>query len=133
MSQDSGDFTALSHAGTDDEVDDQLLIEDHSTATLEVDGSLLMEIEGPSTNLETLEAKGQPSETDPLSNDAFLTAGCGCTRALFSKEHYRKIRLNCQGLSLKELNMVLLGQIMAEIGDTSQVLWLRADIVTSTG
>ena len=129
----SGNLTDFSPAGTDDELEDQPLIEDYSTSPLEMNTSLLTGIGTPSSNMET---SSVPSQTDPLLNEipdsgevnAFLAAGCGCSRAggqpcsaLFSKEHYEDVRLSCRELSRNELDMIVMGQIMAGIDDTPQV------------
>lgn len=118
-------LTDFSTAGTDDEVDDQPLVEDYSTTMMEMDSQLLNEIRGPST--ETLMPPAEPP-ADAEELDTFLAGGCGCNRAggqpcssLFTKEHYEEIRLSCQDLSRNELDMVLLGQIMAGIGGSPQV------------
>ena len=116
-------FTDFSSAGTDDE-DDQPLVEDYSTTMLQRDSQLREEIEGPSTET-TMPPAEPPADTEEL--DPFLAEGCGCNRAgqpcssLFTKEHYEEIRLSCQDLSGNELDMVLLGQMMAGIGGTPQV------------
>ena len=81
----SGNLTDFSPAGTDDELEDQPLIEDYSTSPLEMNTSLLTGIGTPSSNMET---SSVPSQTDSLPNeipdsgevDAFLAAGCGCSR-----------------------------------------------------
>ena len=118
----SGNLTDFTPAGTDDELESQPLIEDYSTS-LEMNASLLTEIGTPSSNMETTSL---PPQTDPLpDSDAFLAAGCGCSKAggqpcsaLFSKEHYEDVWLSCRELSRNELDMIVMGQTMAGIDDT---------------
>ena len=56
--------------------------------------------------------------------EQFLEKGCGCKRAsgrpcytLFSREHYQEIRWQCAELTRVELDMVLMGQIMATLSN----------------
>lgn len=56
--------------------------------------------------------------------EQFLEKGCGCKRAsgrpcytLFSKEHYQEITWQCAELTRVELDMVLMGQIMATLSN----------------
>jgi len=46
----------------------------------------------------------------------FVVNGCGCTQkcsALFSIEHYQAARANATEMSWNELNMAVMGQVMA--------------------
>ena len=128
----SGNLTDFTPAETDDELESQSLIADYSTS-LDINASLLTEIGTPSSNTETTSV---PPQTDPLPDseevDAFLAVGCGWSRAggqpcpaLFSKEHYEDVRQSCQELSRNELDMIVMGQIMAGIDDTPQVQHCR--------
>ena len=56
--------------------------------------------------------------------EQFLEKRCGCKRAserpcytLFSKKHYQEIRWQCAELTRVELDMVLMGQIMANLSN----------------
>ena len=51
---------------------------------------------------------------------AFTSSGCGCTllnkgpcSALFSREHYATMRADAAALTWSELNMVVMGEVMA--------------------
>ncbi len=63
----------------------------------------------------------QPSSRRKTSDEKladFLTKGCGCRlecHKFFDAEHYRDVRDQCSTLTREELDLVLLGQIMANI------------------
>ena len=69
--------------------------------------------------LEYLEERALDEEEERAITE-FVSSGCGCKMgnkgpcsALFSREHYRAMRVDAAALSWNELNMVLIGQVMA--------------------
>ena len=77
-----------------------------------------------------VERSSPPADLDeePAENEeklkALLAQGCGCKRAggkpcstLFTEVHFVDILLQCADLTRQELNLVLLGQIMATLSD----------------
>ena len=65
-----------------------------------------------------------PTQIRDQDLDQFLAKSCGCKRAngkpcstLFSKEHYQDIRWHCVELTRDELDLVLMGQIMATLSN----------------
>ena len=142
--------TDLSFAGADDgEEGDQPLIDDYSSMMADAATMMTSPpTETPLTETpltETPLTETPPTETPSARTlkeipaneashqqtaealDTFLAVGCGCNRAggqpcstLFDKAHYEQIRLSCEDLSRSELDLVLLGQIMAGVTDTPQ-------------
>lgn len=63
--------------------------------------------------------------TEELLVAQFAREGCGCSRkcsAQFSINHIRDFRAQCYELSHDELDMVLLGQLMASRNDSDHVV-----------
>ena len=82
----------------------------------------------PPTTIPTLDTS--PATTSIQGNDLakFLAKGCGCKKAcgrpcytLFPKEHYQEIRWQCAELTRNELDMVLMGQIMATMSNDTVI------------
>ena len=68
----------------------------------------------------------QEKDPDP-DLTRFLEKGCGCKRAqgkpcftLFSRAHYEDYRQQCRALTRDELDLVLLGQIMALLSNDTE-------------
>jgi len=73
-----------------------------------------------------------PGEEDgDKSLERFLQEECGCKYArgpcsrLFTQEQYEHVRLDCRDLSRKELDLVVLGQIMAGLSNDPETSDLR--------
>ena len=55
----------------------------------------------------------------------FMTAGCGCRRnctSHFSKDHVLEVRAQCHELTRENLDMALLGQLMASLNISDSVV-----------
>ena len=126
---------SLSPTVTDDEEEDedQPLVDDYTTTptttdVLDASTTTTPDVLEASTTTTTdvLEAftttTADAGDAGEEELERFLAEGCGCTRTggnpcstLFSKEHYLHTRDDCRALSRSELDLVLLGEIMAGI------------------
>ena len=70
----------------------------------------------------------EPSACDTNEDELvtnFVATGCSCTKrcsSQFSKDHIQSMRANCLQLSHNELDMVLLGQLVASTNTSDKVV-----------
>lgn len=86
----------------------------------------------PQLEQQVLAVHCEPTESDKLETDTvrhFMAKGCGCQRfsgrqcsLQFTTEHVLEVRSQCLELSRSELDMVLLGQVMASMNVSDTVV-----------
>ena len=103
-----------------------VLSEDDPSDTVEDDKTQVQEALQNLTSIHGIEVELRPCDKNEEEVVAqFVATGCSCVKrcsSQFSKEYIKSVRAHCFDLSHNELDMVLLGQLIATTNTSSQVV-----------